>query len=82
LTSGILSSKTDNMDSSEITEAIESADPATGLRASIALHRLGERIEARHVTLARREGWSWQEIGDALGVTRQSVHAKYGKDIQ
>jgi hypothetical protein len=68
------------VDSSEIKGAIESADPATGLRASIALHRLGERIEARHVTRARQQGWSWQEIGDALGVTRQSVHAKYGKD--
>jgi hypothetical protein len=70
------------MDSSEISGAINSADPAIGLRASIALHRLGERIEARHVTLARQQGWSWQEIGDALGVTRQSVHVKYGKEIQ
>jgi hypothetical protein len=26
---------------------------------------------------ARRQGWSWQQIGDALGITRQSVHAKY-----
>jgi hypothetical protein len=33
------------------------------------------------VTLARQQGWSWQEVGDALGVTRQSVHAKYGKDL-
>ena len=69
------------MESSEISGAIDSTDPAVGLRASIALHRLGERIEARHVTLARQQGWSWQEIGDALGVTRQSVHVKYGKEI-
>ncbi len=70
------------MQSSEITGAIDSPDPAIGLRAAVALHRLGERIEARHVALARQQGWSWQEVGDALGVTRQSVHAKYGKEIQ
>jgi hypothetical protein len=24
------------------------------------------------------QGWSWQQIADVLGMTRQSVHAKYG----
>ena len=55
------------------------SDPAQGLRAVLALRRLAERLEAEQVAVARREGWSWQEIGDALGVTRQSVHAKHGK---
>lgn len=55
------------------------ADPATGLRAVVALHRLAERLEATHVAAARRAGWSWEQIGDVLGVTRQSVHAKYRK---
>ena len=54
-------------------------DPAKGLRAVLALRRLAERLEAERVAVARRQGWTWQEIGDALGVTRQSVHAKYGK---
>ena len=60
-------------------EQLRAADPATGLRAVGALHRLAERVEAEHVAKARRTGWSWEQIGDALGVTRQSVHAKYGK---
>ncbi|HEY8700117.1 MAG TPA: helix-turn-helix domain-containing protein [Arthrobacter sp.] len=54
-------------------------DPATGLRAVGALHRIAEHVEAMHVAEARRAGWSWEQIGDALGVSRQSVHAKYGK---
>ena len=58
---------------------LQTADPATGLRAAGALRRLAERVEALHVEEARRAGWSWEQIGDALGVTRQSVHAKYGK---
>jgi len=46
----------------------------------LALHRLAERVEANHVAAAREKGWSWQQIGDALGVTRQSVHTKYNKE--
>jgi hypothetical protein len=66
------------MDMDQMTQALGSEDPALGLRAALALHRLAERIEAEQVAAARRRGWSWQQIGDALGVTRQSVHAKYG----
>lgn len=58
---------------------LRTTDPATGLRAAGALRRLAERVEEMHVVEARRAGWSWERIGDALGVTRQSVHAKYGK---
>ncbi|MCU1526400.1 MAG: helix-turn-helix protein [Frondihabitans sp.] len=68
-----------DMESRDLGEQLRTADPATGLRAVGALHRLAERVEATHVAEARREGWSWEQIGDALGVTRQSVHAKYGK---
>jgi transcriptional regulator len=46
----------------------------------LALHRLAERVEANHVAVAREKGWSWQQIGDALGITRQSVHTKYNKE--
>ena len=60
--------------------SVSSDDPALGLRASLALHRLAERVEANHVAAARKQGWSWQQIGDALGITRQSVHTKYNKE--
>ena len=63
----------------DLSASIRSADPAIGLRAVGALHRLAERVEAVHVQLARRQGWSWEQIGDALGVSRQSVHTKYAK---
>jgi DNA-directed RNA polymerase specialized sigma24 family protein len=67
------------MDIQELSVNLASGDPAIGLRASLALRRLAERVEANHVASAREEGWSWQQIGDALGVTRQSVHTKYHK---
>ena len=67
------------MDIEELSGNLSSDDPETGLRASLALHRLAERVEANQVRSAREQGWSWQQIGDALGVTRQSVHTKYNK---
>ena len=67
------------MEQSELNTNIESDDPAVGLRAVGALHRLAEQVEAASVRRARERGWSWEQIGDALGVSRQSVHAKYGK---
>jgi hypothetical protein len=58
---------------------LNSTDPAIGLRAAGALHRLAERVEATAVQRAREQGWSWEQIGDALSLSRQAVHAKYGK---
>ncbi len=68
------------MDLEDLSLDLSSDDPALGLRASLALHRLAERVEADQVRSARTQGWSWQQIGDALGVTRQSVHTKYNKE--
>lgn len=58
---------------------MQTKDPAEGLQAVVALKRLAETLEAEQVTAARREGWTWQQIGDALGVSRQAVHKKHGR---
>ncbi len=68
-----------------MTEALDTAaaatsqDPQVGLRAVAALRRLVERLEALQVDGARRLGWSWEEIGQALGVSKQAVHKKHGR---
>ena len=80
LTNQECQSKLTRMDIEKLSVDVSSDDPAVGLRASLALHRLAERVEANHVASAREKGWSWQQIGDALGVTRQSVHTKYNKE--
>jgi DNA-directed RNA polymerase specialized sigma24 family protein len=64
----------------ETTDLVERAgdrDPRVGLRAVVALRRLSERLEAVQVRAARQQGWSWQEIAQELGVSRQAVHKKY-----
>lgn len=62
----------------ELVAAAE-GEPPDGLRAAVVLRRLADRIEADQVEAARRLGWTWEEIGDALGVSRQAVHKKYRK---
>ena len=53
------------------------ADPKIGLRAVAALRKLVEQLEALQVRNARGAGWSWQEIANELGVSRQAVHKKH-----
>ncbi|MGP7998195.1 MAG: helix-turn-helix domain-containing protein [Streptosporangiaceae bacterium] len=63
----------------EIAEGAASSDPDVGLRAVAALRVLTERLEILQVENARKLGWSWQEIAERLGVTKQTVHRKHGK---
>lgn len=50
---------------------------ADGLAAAVALRELAERREDIEVERAIRDGWSWSQIAEALGVTRQAVHKKH-----
>ena|ERR1700722_16954725 len=64
-----------------IAEGAASNDPDIGLRAIAALRDLTERLEILQVQSARERGWSWQDIAQRLGVTKQTVHRKYGRRI-
>jgi hypothetical protein len=61
----------------ELAKAVDSRDPAVGLAAVAALRTLVDELEVLHVDNARRCGWSWQAIGEVLGVSRQNVHKKH-----
>jgi DNA-directed RNA polymerase specialized sigma24 family protein len=63
----------------DVTTAAAADDPDTGLRAVRALRDLAERLEVLQVRNARARGWSWQQIAEALGVTRQAVHKKHAR---
>ena len=63
----------------DLAEAAADADPRVGLRAVRALRRLCEHLEELQVRRARDLGWSWQEIAEVLGVSRQAVHKKHGR---
>ena len=63
------------------TEIASPADPADGLAAVVALRRLADRLEEAEVERALRGGWSWPQVAEALGVTRQAVHKKHAKRL-
>jgi hypothetical protein len=67
------------MPSIEITQP---DDPADGLSAVVALRHLADRLEAGEVERALRTGWTWSQVAEALGVTRQAVHKKYAKRLR
>jgi hypothetical protein len=56
-------------------------DAADGLAAVAALRRLADRVEDAEVERALREGWTWSQVAEALGVTRQAVHKKHAKRL-
>jgi hypothetical protein len=52
-------------------------DPAEALAAVIALRRLADGLERAAVRRAIEDGWSWAQVADALGVTRQAAHKRH-----
>ena len=54
-----------------------SDDPDAALGTVVALRRLADRLETTAVEGALAQGWTWQQIAQSLGVTRQAAHKKH-----
>jgi predicted ArsR family transcriptional regulator len=50
---------------------------ADDLAAVLALRELVELREDAAVERALREDWTWSQVAEALGVTRQAVHKRH-----
>lgn len=53
------------------------SNPAEALAAVVSLRRLADRLEVASVQAALDRGWTWGQIADALGVTKQAVHKRF-----
>jgi hypothetical protein len=60
-----------------LVEAAAGPDPETAFAAVVALRGLVEVLEELQVDNARARGWSWRDIAQRLGVTKQAVHYKH-----
>jgi hypothetical protein len=43
----------------------------------VALRRLAGRLERAAVARAIEQGWTWAQVAEALGVTRQAAHKRH-----
>lgn len=51
-------------------------DPEQALAAVVALRLMADRLEVRAVQAALKQGWSWSDIAEALGVSKQAAHRR------
>nr|WP_256869544.1 AsnC family protein [Paenarthrobacter ureafaciens] len=59
--------------------SMDGKGPAEALQAITELQKEVSRTEASLVRKARQAGLSWKAIALCLGVSKQAVHRKYGK---
>jgi DNA-binding NarL/FixJ family response regulator len=56
-------------------------DPLAALVAARDLQLILDRARESAVLEAQRAGWTWGNIGECLGVSRQSVHQQYASIV-
>jgi AraC-like DNA-binding protein len=56
-------------------------DPQAALAAVVALRRLADQLEAAAVGQALDQGWTWSQVAQALGVSKQAVHKRFAHRV-
>lgn len=63
-------------------ETLTPSDPEDALASVVALRKLAERVEDDAVARAVGAGWSWAQVAEALGVTKQAAHKKHARRLR
>jgi transposase len=64
-------------------KSIPSPDtPEEALAAVVALRHMAEQLERKAVKEAIAQGWSWSQVAEALGVSKQAAHKRLAAYIQ
>lgn len=64
-------------------KSLPSADnPEAALAAVVALRHMADQLERKAVKSAIGQGWSWSEVAEALGVTKQAAHKRHAALIR
>ena len=62
---------------SDISQIPPPEDPEKALSAVVSLRLVADKLEKRAVVEAIKQGWTWAQVAEALGVTRQAAHKKF-----
>ena len=57
-------------------------NPEEALAAVVALRYMAEQLERKAVKEAIAQGWSWSQVAEALGVSKQAAHKRHAAFIQ
>ena len=57
------------------------SDPEKALAAVVALRVTADQLELSAVAAALKQGWSWTQIAEALGVSKQAAHKRLANSI-
>jgi hypothetical protein len=57
-------------------------DPEAALAAVVALRRLASQSEVLAVIEAIAQGWTWAQVGEALGISAQAAHKKFASEVR
>lgn len=57
------------------------ADPEPALAAVVALRTMADQLELGAVRAALEQGWSWSQIAEALGVSKQAAHKRLASAV-
>lgn len=52
-------------------------DPAEALAAVVALRLTADKLERKAIVRALDQGWTWAQIAEALGVSKQAAHKRH-----
>lgn len=63
--------------------ALPDADkPEDALAAVVALREMADRLEQNAVKCAIQQGWTWEQVAQALGVSRQAAHKRHASHLK
>ncbi len=65
-----------------IEELPRPVETEAALAAVVALRRSADRLEAAAVQCAIEKGWTWLQVAEALGVTKQAAHKRYARRVK
>lgn len=56
-------------------------EPADALAAVVALRLMADKLERQTVKKALAQGWTWAQIAEALGISKQAAHKRHASFI-